>query len=299
MTAPTIAPTTVTHRATIRDYVALTKPRIIELLLITTVPAMIAAAGGWPGWSLVVGTVTAGALVSASAHATNMVLDRDIDAVMSRTANRPLPTGRIAPHQALAFAVALLVVGSVTMAAIAGPVAATLTLAAWLWYVVLYTVVLKRRTAQNIVIGGAAGAAPPVIGWAAVTGRVALPALVMFVVVVAWTPLHFWSLAVATGTDYARAGVPMLPAVAGPRAAARHAAVYAVGTVAVTAALPATGIGGLPLLAILTAAGGWLLAGARRFAADPTPTTAAASFHRSNAYLALVFVAIAVTGGLS
>ncbi|MEX2486344.1 MAG: heme o synthase [Nitriliruptoraceae bacterium] len=288
-----------TRSATVGDYVALTKPRIVELLLVTTLPAMIAAAGGWPGLRRVAGTLVAGALVSGSAHATNMVLDRDLDAQMSRTANRPLPAGRVTPNDALAFAVALLVAGTVLMALTGGPLATALTAGAWLWYVGLYTCVLKRRTPQNIVIGGVAGAMPPLIGWAAVTGRVAAAAVVMFAIVVAWTPIHFWALAVATGGDYARAGVPMLPAVVGDAAAARRALGYAAATVALSFALPLSGVGGGLLAGVLAVCGAWFLFAARAFAISPSPAIAWRTFHRSNAYLATVFLAIAVAGWLT
>lgn len=167
-----------------RDYLSLTKPRIVELLLVTTVPAMIAAASGWPGTRLIVTTVVGGALVSGSAHATNMGIDRDIDRSMRRTANRPVPTGRIEPGRALVFAALLFAAGVGVLWAFARPVAAGLTVAAWMWHVGVYTLWLKRRTVHNIVVGGAAGATPPMIGWAAVTGHVAPPALVLFLVVV-------------------------------------------------------------------------------------------------------------------
>jgi heme o synthase len=280
----------------LRDYVSLTKPRIVELLLVTTVPAMLAAAGGWPGADLIVATVVGGAMVSGSAHATNMVLDRDIDGAMRRTAHRPVPSGRISPGAAMRFALVLLVGGSLLLWTIVGELAAVLTVAAWLWYVGIYTLWLKRRSVQNIVIGGVAGAAPPLIGWAAVTGRVAAPALVLFTVVVLWTPTHFWALAVGTGQDYERAGVPMLPVVRGPRVAALHGAGYAIATVAVSLTLPLTGVGGWLYLVVAGVLGGVFVTRALRLVADPVPSRSWRVFHTSNIYLAALFVTVGVTG---
>lgn len=285
-----------TWQATLADLVSLTKPRVIELLLITTVPAMVMAAGGWPGTVLVAATVVGGALVSGSAHAVNMVIDRDIDAAMERTAHRPLPAGRLTPATGMTFATALLVVGSLTVLLGAGWLPATLTVGAWLWYVVVYTLWMKRRTPQNIVVGGVAGALPPVIGWTAVTGRVEPAALVLFTVVVMWTPIHFWSLAIGTGQDYARASVPMLPVVRGPRVAARHGAGYALATVLASLAVPLVGFGGPIYLVPAVLLGVLLVVGAGALVRSPTPKTAWRTFHLSNAYLAALFVVVAVTG---
>ena len=283
-------------RAVVADYVSLTKPRIVELLLVTTVPAMVVAAGGWPGAGLVAATVAGGALVSGSAHATNMVYDRDIDAAMERTSSRPLPAGRISPTGALVFALSLLVAGTVLLLALVNWQAAMLTVAAWLWYVVVYTLWLKRRSDQNIVIGGAAGALPPVIGWAAVTGTTPLAAWVLFAVVMLWTPTHFWALAVGTGEDYARAEVPMLTVVRGVDAAARYGLAYAAATAVASLALPLTGVGGWPLGVVAVVLGAWFIARAAALVRTPTPTAAWKLFHGSIAYLGLLFVAIAVTG---
>ncbi len=280
------------HRA--GEYVSLTKPRIIELLLVTTVPSMLLAAGGWPGTGLLAATVVGGALVSGSAHATNMVMERDIDAAMRRTAHRPIPSGRIAPRDATVFAAVLLLVGTALMLAVAGVLAAALTVGAWVWYVGIYTWWLKRRSTQNIVIGGVAGAAPPLIGWAAVTGTVQAPALVLFAVVVLWTPTHFWALAIGTGTDYAKAGVPMLPSVQGPAAAARHGAGYAAATAVTAASLPLTGVGGVWLGVVLGVLGVVFVGSALRVVADPRPATSWRHFHTSNLYLAVLFVVVAV-----
>jgi heme o synthase len=279
----------------VADLVSLTKPRIIELLLVTTVPAMLVAAGGWPGTRLLVATLVGGAAVSGSAHATNMVLDRDIDAAMRRTAHRPLPSGRISPGAALVFAAVLLVGGTATLLAFSGWLAAALTVGAWAWYVGVYTVWLKRRSVQNIVIGGAAGAAPPMIGWAAVTGEVAAPAWILFALVTLWTPTHFWALAVGTGQDYARANVPMLPIVRGPKVAARHGAVYAGLTVATALLLPVVGVGGWPLALLTALLGAWFLQRALALVRDPSPKRAWRLFHGSNAFLGAFSVLVALS----
>lgn len=277
------------------DLVSLTKPRIIELLLVTTVPAMLLAAGGWPGTGLLVATLVGGAAVSGSAHATNMVIDRDIDAAMDRTAHRPLPAGRLRPAAAAVFAAVLLVGGTALLLAVSGWLAAALTVGAWLWYVGIYTLWLKRRTVQNIVIGGAAGAAPPLIGWAAVTGELAAPAWILFALVTLWTPTHFWALAVGTGQDYARAEVPMLPVVRGPAVAARHAAAYAASTVAAALLLPLVGVGGWPLAVATTVLGAWFLGRAIALVRDPSPPNAWRLFHGSNAFLGAFSVAVAMS----
>lgn len=280
------------------DYASLTKPRIIELLLVTTVPAMFVAAGGWPGGGLLAATLLGGAAVSGSAHATNMVLDRDIDAAMERTVHRPLPAGRIHPAGALTFAAVLLVAGTWLLLAVSGWLAAALTVAAWLWYVGIYTIWLKRRSAQNIVIGGVAGAAPPLIGWAAVTGELAAPAWILFALVTLWTPTHFWALAIGTGQDYARADVPMLPVVRGAQVAARHGATYAALTVATAALLPLTGVGGWPLGLATFVLGAWFLARAWALVRDPVPRRAWRLFHGSNAFLAAFSLVLAASAFL-
>ncbi|MEX2324389.1 MAG: heme o synthase [Nitriliruptoraceae bacterium] len=285
-----------TWRDAVADYTSLTKPRIIELLLVTTVPAMFVAARGWPGTGLLVATLAGGALVSGSAHAFNMVIDRDIDGMMARTRNRPMPSGRISVQSALQFATVLLVLGTTILAAFAGMLATALTVVAWAWYVVIYTLLLKRRTPQNIVIGGVAGALPPMIGWAAVTGSIAMPAVIMFAVVVLWTPTHFWALAIGTGQDYANANVPMLPVLRGAHAAGRQAAVYAALTVAASFTLLAAGLSS-PIFAVLLVLFGTVFVGyALLFARSISCKRAWVLFHLSNGYLALVFAAIAAVG---
>ena len=211
MTAHQIA----TSQSVVRDYVALAKPRIIVLLLFSALTGMFLAAEGTPEASLVLLVLGAGTLASAGANALNHTIDRDIDRVMTRTRNRPVATGRIGARPALVFGTVLNALAFGLLTAYVNPLSAFLTLSATLFYVFVYTKALKRTTPQNIVIGGAAGAIPPMVGWTAVTGQIELPALYLFAIVFFWTPPHFWALALTLKDDYARAGIPMLPVVAG------------------------------------------------------------------------------------
>ena len=280
-------------------YVALTKPRIIELLLITTILTMILAADGWPGTWLVLLALVGGALAAGSANAFNMYLDRDIDRVMNRTQQRPLVTGELTDRQALVFA-SVLGVGSVLwFAVLVNTVAAALTLAAILLYVVLYTMILKRRTSQNIVWGGAAGCMPVLIGWSSVTGALDWPALVLFLIIFFWTPPHYWPLSMKFKKDYAAAGVPMLPVVSSDVVVARNILVYAVAMIAVTFALVPVAPMGWVYTAAAAAAGAWFLYSCvqlYRRALHPERGKLAAMkvFHGSITYLTIVFVAVAV-----
>lgn len=279
----------------VRAYVALMKPRVIELLLVTTVPAMFLAARGIPPFWLVLAVLIGGTLAAGSANTLNCVFDADIDAVMKRTKARPLVRHQVPPRNALIFGLVLGVTSFALLWAAANLLAAALSLAAILFYVLVYTMVLKRRTAQNIVWGGAAGAMPVVIGWAAVTGTVGWPALVMFCVVFFWTPPHFWALAMKFRDDYARAGVPMLPVVASRERVCRQIVVYSWVMVGTTLLLvPATGW----LYATFAVAfGAWFLISAHRMSrvtrrgGDVNPMTL---FHLSNTYLMALFVALAV-----
>ena len=205
----------VTSRSVARDYLALTKPRIIPLLLVTALGGMFLAARGAPDASLILLVLGGGALASGGASAMNHSMDRDIDGRMDRTRERPVASGRIEPQQAMVFGIALNVLAFAILSTLVNPLSASLTLGATVFYVVVYTKILKRSTPQNIVIGGAAGAIPPMVGWAAVTGQLELPALYLFAIVFFWTPPHFWALALILKDDYARAGVPMLPVVSG------------------------------------------------------------------------------------
>jgi protoheme IX farnesyltransferase len=285
-----------TRPSTVAAYIALTKPRIIELLLVTTLPAMVLAAHGLPGWGVVVATMVGGTLAAGSANALNCYVDRDIDAVMRRTGHRPLARHDVSPTGALVFGLLLGAVAVVTMGVVTNWLAGGLTIAAIAFYVVVYTMLLKRRTAQNIVWGGAAGCMPVLIGWAAVTGRVGWPAVVLFAVVFFWTPPHFWALAIRYRDDYARAAVPMLPVVASPVRVAREIVVYSWLTVAATIVLwpVATGwlygvLASLAGLVLLGAAHRLLRRTARGENAKPMQL-----FHLSNSYLAFVFVAVAL-----
>ena len=278
---------------TVRAYVGLTKPRIIELLLVTTVPTMIVAARGVPDLWLVLATLVGGALAAGSANTLNSWFERDIDQVMGRTSRRPLVRHTVEPRNAVVFGVLLGVASFVWLAALVNVLSAVLALAANLFYVLVYTIGLKRRTAQNIVIGGAAGCVPVLVGWAAVTGEVALPAWALFAIIFAWTPPHFWALAMRYREDYARAGVPMLPVVRGLRETARQILLYSVLMVAVTLLFgPVGGMGGIYLVAALVL-GGLFVVRAVRLYRDPTEDAAMRLFRYSITYLGLLFTAMA------
>lgn len=279
-------------KPTWRAYVELTKPRIIELLLITTVPAMVVAADGWPGTWLVIATLIGGTLSAGGANAINQVIDRDIDALMRRTSGRPLPTARVGPHAALVFGIVLGVAGFGWLWATTNLLAAALSTAGLLFYVFVYSMYLKRRTTQNIVIGGAAGATPALVGWAAVTGSLALPAWIMFAIIFFWTPPHFWALSLRYRRDYRAAGVPMLPVVAGQPATLDQIFLYSLVVAGVSLLLiPAVPMGFI-YVAAAVALGLILIYGAVRLKQEPDK--AMRYFGYTNAYLAGVFVAMAV-----
>ena len=279
-------------------YVSLMKLRVVELLLITTLPAMVLAERGLPSLGLVLATLVAGTLAGGSAHAFNQVLERDIDAVMHRTRRRPLARAVVAPYPAFAFASALLAASVAIMLAWVNPLAAALTIAANLFYVLVYTMLLKRRTSQNIVWGGVAGCVPTLIGWAAVTGSLDWPPVLLFLVVFFWTPPHYWPLAMRYREDYARAGVPMLPVVAPARTVALQILLYSWAMVATTFVLwPVASLGWIfGLASVLT--GVWFLAEAHRLygrarrTPDGAGLTAMRLFHGSITYLTVVFVAV-------
>ncbi|MFO7531620.1 MAG: heme o synthase [Candidatus Limnocylindrales bacterium] len=282
----------------LRAYVALTKPRIIELLLVTTVPAMVlawrfsegldAARFAW----LVVATLVGGSLAAGAANAINNYLDRDIDLVMVRTQRRPLPAHAIAPEDALMFGLALTVISFAWLAFTTNLVAAFLTLLAVAFYVVVYTMVLKRTTPQNIVIGGAAGALPPLIGWAAVTGDISLPALFLFAIVFYWTPPHFWALALRIRGDYAAANVPMLPVTHGVRETTHQIALYTALMVALTLVFFAVAEMGLLFLAGALVLGGLFLFQALAMAREGTDARAVRIYKYSITYLTALFALI-------
>lgn len=280
------------RRGVVSAYFALTKPRIIELLLITTVPAMVLAAEGWPGWWPVLATLIGGSLSAGGANAMNNWFDRDIDEVMRRTRRRPLPRHEIEPAAALRFGIVLGVAGFAWLWAFTNILAALLSTAALLFYVLVYTMGLKRRTAQNIVIGGAAGAVPPLVGWAAVTGEIGLPAWVLFSLVFYWTPPHFWALALRFEDDYARARVPMLPVVRGTEQTLQSILLYSVTMVLLSLLLVPVGRMGWVYLVAAIGSGAWFLWSAWRVKREPA--RAMKLFTDSTVYLAVLFAAVAV-----
>jgi heme o synthase len=278
-----------------RDYVALTKPRIMSLLLVTGFCGMIAGARGWPGTGTAVAATVGLALACGGASALNHVLDRDIDPLMGeRTKRRPVASGRVPASRALEFGLALSALSFVLLASAVNVLTAVLALVGNLFYVLVYTRWLKRTTPQNIVIGGAAGAVPPLVGWAAATGDVRWPALLLFAIVFVWTPPHFWALALLIKDSYARARVPMLPVVRGERETARQIVLYSAALVGVTLLPWALGSAGLVYLASALALGAVFLWLAERLRRDLVPRRAALLFHYSLLYLALLFVALAL-----
>ena len=281
---------------TVWAYARLTKPRIIMLLLITTIPAMILAEGGLPSPWLMLATVVGGAVVAGGANAMNCYFDRDIDSVMLRTRDRPLPAGQIEPESAAVFGIVLGGIGFLILEAFTNLLAAFLTLGAFAFYVVVYTLLLKRTTPLNIVIGGAAGAVPPLVGWAAVTGEVGLPALVMFGIIVLWTPPHFWALSLNYSSDYERARVPMLPVVVGAEETRRQILLHSVALVAVSLLLPTSGAAGFIYLGAALVLGGLFIVYALRLWRDKSTRATTALFRYSIVYLALLFAAMAVDG---
>ena len=278
-----------------RDYVTLTKPRIMSLLLVTGFCGMIAGARGWPGTGTAIAAMGGLALACGGASALNHVLDRDIDPLMGqRTKQRPVASGRVAPSRALEFGLALSALSFVLLATTVNVLTAALALAGNLFYVLVYTRWLKRSTPQNIVIGGAAGAVPPLVGWAAGTGHVGVAAWLLFAIVFVWTPPHFWALALLIKDNYANAKVPMLPVVRGERETARQIVLYSVALVAVTLTPWAWGSAGLGYVAAALALGGAFVWLAERLRRDLTPRRAALLFHYSLLYLALLFAALAL-----
>ena len=281
-------------RETVAAYLQLVKPDIIVLLLVTAVPAMVLAAGGMPPASLVLATLFGGTLGAAGANAINSYLDRDIDEVMARTRGRPLPARRLEPGAALRFGVTLVAASFVWLTVTVNALAAGLTLAAAAFYVIVYTLLMKRSTPQNIVIGGAAGAMPALVGWAAVTGSIGLPAVVLFAIVFSWTPPHFWALAMKYASDYRAAGVPMLPAVRGASETAVSILLYSVLVVAVSLLLyPVARLGALYLTAAVVL-GVVLVGHAVRVLRERAGPAAMALFRYSITYLGLLFAAAAV-----
>jgi heme o synthase len=279
----------------LRDYVTLTKPRIMTLLLLTGICGMFVGARGVPPLGDLAAMVAGLALACGGASALNHVLDRDIDSLMGeRTRARPVTSGRVPAAYALEFGLALSAFSFVLLAGLVNVLAATLALVGNLFYVLVYTRWLKRSTPQNIVIGGAAGAVPPLVGWAAATGNLAVPALLLFAIVFFWTPPHFWALALLIKRDYAAAGIPMLPVIRGDRATVRQIVLYSFVLVGVTVVPFLWGTLGLVYLVAALVLGGGFISLAVGLARRTTPRRAALLFHSSLLYLALLFVAAAV-----
>jgi heme o synthase len=277
-----------------RDYVALTKPRIMSLLLLTGVAGMFVGAGGVPDLGLLAATIVGLGLACGGASALNHVIDRDIDQSMGRTSKRPVAGGRVSAELALEFGLALSALSFVLLGSLVNVLAAVLALVGNVFYVLVYTRLLKRSTPQNIVIGGAAGAVPPLVGWAAATGNLTLPALYLFLIVFFWTPPHFWALALLIKRDYQAAKIPMLPVVRGDRETARQILLYTIALVALTLVPVLTGTFGPVYLAAAVLLGAQFLRLAWSLRRELTPRRASVLFHYSLAYLALLFVAMAV-----
>ena len=279
--------------ATLRDYVALTKPRIISLLLLTTLATMFAADPAGPSPAIVLWTMLGGYLAAGGAGAINHYIDRDRDARMARTRGRPLVAGRIEPLHGLVFGVVLGALATVQLAITVNPLAAALALTGLLGYVFVYTLWLKPLTPQNIVIGGAAGAMPPLVGWAAATGGLSIDAIYPFGIVFLWTPPHFWALSLLIKDDYARTGVPMLPVVRGEAVTRRQILAYTLILVAFTLLPVATGFLGAIYLVAAALLGAGFIALAARLLRQPSRRAALRLYLSSLAYLALLFCAMA------
>ena len=290
MTGAAVGPV---RQSAARDFLALTKPRIISLLLVTTIAPMYVA--GHPNWRLVLAVFVGGYLMAGGANAVNMYLDRDIDDVMARTKLRPLPSGRMRPEAVLAFGVLCATTATFLLAHEANFLTAALALGGFYTYVFVYTRWLKRSSPQNIVIGGAAGAFPPLVGWAAVTGRIDLFAIYLFLIIFYWTPPHFWALALNKQRDYGNARVPMAPLIWGERETMRNMLWYTLILLPLTLLPVAFGALGLPYLVMAAALGGWLLVGVIRvMRADDFVQPAWSVYKYSLLYLALLFAAMVV-----
>ena len=281
----------------IGSYVSLMKPRVIELLLVTTAPVMVLAARGVPDVWLILGTLAGGALSAGSANAFNMYIDRDIDTLMARTKGRPIVTGEISPRSALVFAFTIGLTSLVVLTLVANPLAAALSFAAILFYVFVYTLLLKRRTEQNIVWGGIAGCFPVLIGWAAVTGELSLTPWILFVVVFLWTPAHYWPLSLRYADDYAAASVPMLSVLRPKVAVGLQVILYAWATVVASLVLIPIAPMGIVYVVVAVLAGVWFIVETHVLynrSVAGRETNAMRVFHASNSYLTALFIAVAI-----
>jgi protoheme IX farnesyltransferase len=294
---PQVGQRPIDFRTKLKGYVALTKPRVMELLLVTTIPVMILAQNGLPNFWLIVATVIGGAMSAGSAAAFNCYIDRDIDKVMNRTKNRPLVTGVLTPREAYVFAWALGVLSTAWLALTTNLVAAALSVAAILFYVFVYTLWLKRRTQQNIIWGGIAGCFPVLIGWAAVTGDLTWAPFILFGVVFLWTPPHYWPLSMKYREDYKAVGVPMLAVVRGRAQVGLQVILYAWATVACSLLLTPVAHMGLIYTATALVAGGWFIYETHRLyhrAIRGEKVSPMRVFHGSISYLTLLFLAVAI-----
>jgi protoheme IX farnesyltransferase len=277
-----------------RDYLSLTKPIIVLLLLVTTFAGLVAGAKAFPPFWLVFWTLLGGAMAAGGSGALNQYIDRDIDRHMQRTAKRPMAAGRMTPAEGLAFGLAMCILSFYLLAGFVNLLAALLSLAGIVYYVLLYSVLLKKATVQNIVIGGGAGAIPPLVGWAAVTGRLDAPALFMFAIIFLWTPPHFWALSLVRRKDYERAGVPMLPVVRGEKETRRQVLIYTIELVALTLLMPVFHLAGSVYLASALVLGGWLIYGAWRVYRHEGNKVAWQMYRWSSMYLMFIFLALVV-----
>jgi heme o synthase len=281
-------------RERLKDFLTLTKPIIVLLLLVTTFAGMVAGGKAWPSLSLAFWTMVGGALASGGSGAVNQYIDRDLDKNMQRTAKRPMPAGRMTPAEGLSFGLALCITSFYVMAGFVNLLAAFLSLAGIIYYVFLYSVWLKKATVQNIVIGGGAGAIPPLVGWAAATGSLSIPAWILFLIVFMWTPPHFWALAIVRRKDYERAGVPMLPVIRGESETRKQVLIYTIELVAVTFLLPIFNYTGLVYLVSAAVLGGILLYYAWRVFKTEGNKTAWMMYRYSSMYLMFLFLALVV-----
>lgn len=278
----------------LKDYLLLTKPIVVALLLVTTFSGMVVGAQAWPSINLVVWTMLGGFLAAGGSGAINQFIDRKDDQKMQRTAQRPIPSGRLTPGEGLAFGVAATIFSFYLMVAMVNFLAALLTLAGIIYYVLLYSLLLKKTTVQNIVIGGGAGAIPPLVGWAAATGSLNVPALFLFAVVFMWTPPHFWALALVRRKDYARAGVPMLPVIRGEKETRWQIFLYTIELVGLTLVLPLFGLGGGIYFVAAIVLGGLLLFSAWKVWKGEGNKVAWKMYRHSSMYLAFLFLALMV-----
>jgi protoheme IX farnesyltransferase len=282
----------------IRDYIQLTKPRIAVLLVFTTVTAMMIAAEGVPEfWTLIV-TILGGVFAAGGSSAVNQYYDRDMDAMMSRTAKRPIPAGRITPMAALNFGVALILISTLLLATFVNWLAASLALAGAIYYIFIYTIMLKRNTVVNIIIGGAAGAIPVLVGWAAVTGGLSVEAWLLFAIIFYWTPPHSWALALLVNADYTRAKVPMMPAARGEPTTRRQILLYSSLLVALTLLPTPIGMLGLPYLIAATLLGIGLLLRSVQLIQQKSNIAAKRMYKYSTAYLAMLFLVMIIDSAL-